>query len=364
MFSVFGLLLDLILVCRRLLQPRGRRSIVAEHLLLRQQLIAIGRKRKRAPDLTRLDRVVFAVSSLLIHPKRLRRLSISVAHSTLLKLHQALVKRKYSKLFLNHRAKTPGPKGPSLELIRLIIEIKRNNPGYGCPKIALLVSKLLGDTINEHLVRRILRKGYFVPPTSGGGPSWLNQIGKVKDALWSTDLFCCESITLQTHWVMVVMDYFTREMIGIAVTQGSSCGEDICRIFSEISSASSRLPFYLSTDHDPLFRYHPWQANLRVLGIDEIKSVPEVPWSHPFIERLIGSVRREYLDETLFWNARDLKIKLNQFKGYYNVARVHSSLLGKTPLEMGDSAQESRINIKNYSWKSYCNGRFSIPVAA
>ena len=273
------------------------------------------------------------------------------------------MKRKYSKLFSNHRAKKPGPKGHSLELIRLIVEIKQKNPGYGCPKIALLVSKLLGETINEHLVRRVLRKRYFFPPTNGG-PSWLNQIGTVKDALWSMDLFCCESITLQTHWVMVVMDHFTREMIGIAVSEGPLCGEDICRMLIEIPSANSRLPKYLSTDHDPLFRFHPWQANLRVLGIDEIKSVPEVPWSHPFIERLIGSVRREYLDETLFWNARDLKTKLNQFKSYYNVARVHSSLSGQTPLEMGGSAQEVRINMKNYSWKSYCNGRFSIPVAA
>jgi hypothetical protein len=48
------------------------------------------------------------------------------------------------------------------------------------------------------------------------------------------------------------------------------------------------LPKYLSSDHDPLYRFHQWQANLRVLEVTEIKTVPYVPLSHPFVERLIG----------------------------------------------------------------------------
>jgi hypothetical protein len=66
-------------------------------------------------------------------------------------------------------------------------------------------------------------------------------------------------------------------------------------------------PKYLSTDHDPLFRFHRWLANLRVM---EIKSVPFGPVSHPFVERLIETIRREYLDRVFFWNAVDLTRKL------------------------------------------------------
>jgi hypothetical protein len=60
------------------------------------------------------------------------------------------------------------------------------------------------------------------------------------------------------------------------------------------SAATSRQgwPKYISSDNDPLFQYHRWKANLRVLDIEEINSVPHVPMSHPFVERLIGSVRR------------------------------------------------------------------------
>ena len=55
----------------------------------------------------------------------------------------------------------------------------------------------------------------------------------------------------------------------------------------------------ISTDQDPIFKHHRWQATLRVLGIDEVKTVPYTPLSHPFVERTIGTVRREFLDQTL-----------------------------------------------------------------
>ena len=81
------------------------------------------------------------------------------------------------------------------------------------------------------------------------------------------------------------------------------------------------VPRHLSTDHDPVFEAHRWAASLRILEIDEIKTVPDVPLSHPFVERLIGTVRREFLDHVLFWNARDLERKLTEFQIYYNAAR-------------------------------------------
>jgi putative transposase len=91
------------------------------------------------------------------------------------------------------------------------------------------------------------------------------------------------------------------------------------------------LPKYLSSDHDPLYRFHQWQANLRVLGVTEIKTVPSVPLSHPFVERLIGTVRREYLDRTLFWTAVDLERKLIDFNITIIVNRTHAGLEGRLP---------------------------------
>ena len=104
------------------------------------------------------------------------------------------------------------------------------------------------------------------------------------------DLFRCESIVLTSHWVLVVMDQFTRRIAGVGVHAGPVDGIALCRMFNH-AVVGQALPHYLSSDHDRLFEYHRWQASLRILGIDEIKTVPYVPLSHPFVERLIAEPR-------------------------------------------------------------------------
>ncbi len=71
-----------------------------------------------------------------------------------------------------------------------------------------------------------------------------------------------------------------------------------------------------------MFEFQRWQANLRILGSQSVRRVPYSPVSHPFTERLIGTVRCEYLDRLFFWNESDLERKLEQFESYYNQLRV------------------------------------------
>ena len=78
----------------------------------------------------------------------------------------------------------------------------------------------------------MLEKHYL--PGPGDGPSWLTFIGHMKDSLWSVDLFRCESILLNSHWVMIVMDQFTRRIIGFAVYAGDVDGRALCRMFNQI----------------------------------------------------------------------------------------------------------------------------------
>jgi hypothetical protein len=150
--------------------------------------------------------------------------------------------------------------------------------------------------IDKDVVRRNLGKHYR-PESGFGGPSWLTLLGQAKDRLWSTDLFRCESLRLRTHWVLVGMDQFTRRIIGFGIHRGTVDGPSLCLMFQRAIPGRS-LPKYLSTDHDPLYRYHLWPANLRVLEVVEIKTVPCVPLSHRFVERLVGTLRRECWDRT------------------------------------------------------------------
>lgn len=95
------------------------------------------------------------------------------------------------------------------------------------------------------------------------------------------------------------MDQFTRRIIDFSVHVGDVNGITLCQMFNRIIVGIG-LPSYVSSDHHPLFEYHRWRANLPVLGMEEIGTVPYVPISHPFVKRLIGTVRREYLDHVLF----------------------------------------------------------------
>jgi transposase InsO family protein len=191
----------------------------------------------------------------------------------------------------------------------------------------------------------------------------LSFIGHTADSLWSVDLFRCESIVLHSYWVLVVMDQFTRRLVGFGVHGGAVTGADICRMFNT-AIHGQRVPRQLSTDHDPVFEAHRWLANLRILEINEIKTVPQVPLSHPFVERLIGTIRREFLDQVFFWNGRDLERKLAEFQAYYNADRVHASLDGRTPLTFADNRPVAPADLTELRWVSHCHDLVQLPVAA
>jgi len=286
------LAVHVLVTCARLLRPGGVRAVAAESLLLKHQLIISNRSRRRAPNLTSVDRAVLGLTTLWIRPGRRSKLGALVKPATLLKFHRALVDRKYRLLFSSssHRRK-PGPKGPSAELIAAIVEIKRRNPRFGCVRIAQQITRAFG----------------------------------------------VESDCLD--------------------------GVSVCRMFNR-ASARQGLPRHASTDNDPLFRFHLWLANLRVREIEEIKTVPYAPVSHPFVERLIGTIRRAYLDQTLFWNAADLLRKLDEFRDYYNAHRVHRALDGTTPAQRAGALCPAPAALDHYGWQQHCRGLFEIPIAA
>ena len=242
-----------------------------------------------------------------------------------------------------------------------IVELKSRNPRFGCPRIAHIISQTFGVDIDKNVVHRVLGRHYR-PAPDGTGPSWLSFIGHTTDSLWSLDLFRCESIVLRSYWVLVVMDQFTRRLVGVGVHRGAITGVDVCRMFNAAIHGQG-TPRHLSTDHDPLFEAHRWTANLRILEIDETKTVPHVPLSHPFVERVIGTMRREFLDQVLFWNARDLERKLADFQTYYNAARSHASLDGRTPLTFTGGHAVAPADLRHVRWVSHCHDLVQLPVA-
>jgi hypothetical protein len=147
-----------------------------------------------------------------------------------------------------------GPKGPSSELNQAIVEIKKRNPNWGCRRISQQLSLAFAIEVDKDIVRRVLAK-HFRPDPGANGPSWLTVLGHTKDSLWSVDLFRCESLILKSHSVLVVTDQFTRQIIGFGIHAGCFGGPTPCRMFIRATRGSEK-PKYVSSDNDPLFRFH------------------------------------------------------------------------------------------------------------
>tara|TARA_R110002072_G_scaffold24592_3_gene83458 strand:- start:47 stop:436 length:390 start_codon:yes stop_codon:yes gene_type:complete len=129
---------------------------------------------------------------------------------------------------------------------------------------------------------------------------------------------------------MVVIDQYTRRIIGFCAHAGNVDGLTLCRMLNQATSGQD-WPKYLSSDNDPLFQYHRWRANLRVL------------------------------DQTLFWTGTDLENELQNYQCYYNECRTHSGRDGRTPNE---TIGHKVVDINQYRWEKYYRGLFQLPVAA
>ena len=137
---------------------------------------------------------------------------------------------------------------------------------------------------------------------------------------------------------------FRSPVLRFGVHRSVVDGVALCRMFNRAMDRQP-APTYLSSDHDPLYRFHQWQANLRILDVAAIKTVPYVPLSHPFVERLIGTIRRECLDRTLFWTVADLELRLLDFQQYYNGHRAHAALDGEHRTRARARTARGRISV-------------------
>jgi hypothetical protein len=134
----------------------GVRAVLAENLILKQQLLVMRRSRRRAPNLRTADRVLFGFCAEFLSPRRLLRTAIILKPASLLRFHRGFKDCKYRLFYSSSPKQKPGPQGPTPELIRAICKLKQCNPRFGCPKIAKHLAKTFGIDIDKDVVRRVL----------------------------------------------------------------------------------------------------------------------------------------------------------------------------------------------------------------
>lgn len=182
MIEKIQLLIHFFVTLTKLIRPGGVKTVTAENLMLKHQLMTLTRKQTRTPRLTTFDRFLFGYLTFFISKARLQKIAVSLKPATILKFHQALVKRKYRNLFSRKTRINPGRKGPEQDWIELVVEMKRRNPRFGYGGIAMQIYKGFGIDVSRFAVARILRKNYKKLPDNDG-PSWLTFIGHAKDSL-------------------------------------------------------------------------------------------------------------------------------------------------------------------------------------
>jgi putative transposase len=140
MLNLLQLICILFRMLLKIVKLGGISSVIAENILLRQQLIILSRNKKRCPNLSNADCFIFGIFSQYINYKKLARLAILIKPGTLIKLHKIFVSRKYRLLFTKKSYKKPGRRGPSQEIIDLVLKYKALNPRFGYLRIAMQIS--------------------------------------------------------------------------------------------------------------------------------------------------------------------------------------------------------------------------------
>jgi hypothetical protein len=311
--------------------PGGAKAIIAESVLVKHQQLIARRSVGKTPRLTTSDRFLCGFLVLFMHPGRIRKAAVVLKPATLTKFRRALLSRNYHRLFSLRKNAKPGPKGPSDNLVRVIVELKRRNPRFGCPRIAQQINKAFGVNNDKDVVRRVLAK-HCRPEPYDSGPSWLTFFRHTSESLWSIAQSQHKSILPRFHSSLLAIGQFTRWIIDCGIVGCHFDQTVVCSLFAAdipvIETSKS-----LSPAHDPPFSHH--RCRRRLLGIGCTQTVPIFPRAPPFAERRIGTRQRNHHDDRSNCGAIDLATE------HETLNNNHNLFLTPGPL---DEIRSSRIN--------------------
>jgi putative transposase len=203
------------------------------------------------------------------------------------------------------------------EIRALIRRMSNENPGWGAPRIHGELLKLgidIGETsVSKYLVRR--RK----PPSQ----TWRTFLQNHLQSVVSIDFFTVPTSRFQVLYVFLVLAHERRRIVHFAVTAHPTAEWTAHQLREAFPWEAA--PRYLLRDRDRIFG-HEFVNQVRAMGMQQVLSAPRSPWQRAYIERLIGSIRRECLDHFIVFNERTLKHPLSAYADYYHTTRTHLAL--------------------------------------
>jgi putative transposase len=288
---------------------RSRASLELELIALRHQLIVLRRQRPCRLRLFLTDRL-FWVWLYRIRPQLLDTL-VLVKPATVIGWH-----RKGFRIYWRWKSRRSGRPKTNAEIRDLIRRMSDANPFWGAPRIHGELLKL-GVDISQATVGRYLPRRPKTP-----SPTWRSFLHNHLVDTVAIDMFIVATATFRILYTLIVLGHDRRKIIHFGVTENPTqvwLAHQIAEAFPWDSG-----PRHLLRDRDasygPVFR-----TRVKGMGVEEVVIAPRSPWQNPFVERIIGSIRRECLDHVIVVNERHLRHVLSSYFQYHHEARTHLS---------------------------------------
>ena len=293
----------------------GHKHVALENIALRHQLAVFTREKKR-PRLRNRDRWFWIALKRVW--KDWRTALEFVRPETVTGWQSKRFKRYWWRL---SQSKRPGRPQVHLEIRKLVRTMAAANPIWGAPRIHGELLKL-GFEISERTVSRLMPKDR--KPTQ----TWMTFLRNHVGQLVSIDFFTVATIRLQVLYVFIVLAHDRRRVIHFNVTQDPTAGwaaQQIIEAFPE-----DRAPRFMVRDRDGIYG-EAFRSRVEGMNIEEICIAPRSPWQNCFVERMIGSIRRECLNHVIVLNENHLRRLLKDYFRYYHESRTHLSLNKDAP---------------------------------
>jgi len=291
---------------------RSRASLELEVIALRHQLSVLKRQRPSRARLFRADRLLW-VLLYRIWPQAIHAM-VLVKPTTVLEWH-----RRGFRLALPWRsgARRPGRPRVAFEVRDLIRQMCTANPLWGAPRIHGELLKL-GIEVSQATVGRYMPWRPREP-----SPTWRSFLRNHMTAIAAVDMFVVATAAFRLLYAVIVLDHNRRRVIHFDVTTNPTQAW-LARQITEAFPWDT-APRYLLRDRDTSYGLG-FRDRVRAMNIEEIVTAPSSPWQNPYVERIIGSIRRECLDHVIIFNETHLRRALSSYFQYYHKSRTHLSL--------------------------------------
>jgi len=232
--------------------------------------------------------------------------------------------RQGFRLYWRWKSRRHGPGRPAIDatLRKLIREMQASNIGWGARRIHGELLKL-GIEISQATVSKYMLKSKKSP-----SQTWRTFLDNHADCLAAMDFFTVPTARFRVLYVFIVLSHDRRKVVHFNATEHPTAQWTAQQLVEAFPFATA--PCCLMRDRDAIYGERV-RRRIKSLGIDEIISAPRSPWQNPYVERVIGSIRRECLDHVIVFNERHLQRILGDYVDYYHSSRTHLSLCKDPP---------------------------------